>query len=66
MVVKIDDTEPNIFPGIFSTDVELKSPDLVEMILITLIEGRAVRTRVRLDKAKAQTLATQLNETLGD
>ena len=45
MVVKIDDTEPNIFPGIFSTDVELKSPDLVEMILITLIEGRAVRIK---------------------
>ena len=45
--------------------MELKSPDLVEMILITLIEGRAVRIRVRLDKAKAQTLAAQLNETLG-
>jgi hypothetical protein len=33
--------------------------------LITLIEGRAVRIRARLERAKAQALAAQLNETLG-
>jgi hypothetical protein len=65
MVVKIDDTEPNIFPAIHSTDVDLKSQDQIELVLITLIEGRAVRIKVRLDRVKAETLATQLNETLG-
>jgi hypothetical protein len=65
MVVKIDDTEPNIFPAIHSTDVDWKSQDQIELVLITLTEGRAVRIKVRLDRVKAEILAAQLNETLG-
>jgi hypothetical protein len=66
MVLKVDEIEPNIFPAIHSTDVELKPDHQVEIVLITLIEGRAVRVRVRLDKTKAETLVVQLNETLGE
>ncbi len=65
MVLKIDETEPNIFPAILSTDVEFKAQQQLELVLITLIEGKAVRVRVRLDTKKAQTLADQLNGALG-
>jgi hypothetical protein len=65
MVLKIDETEPNIFPAILSTDVELRAQQQLELVLITLIEGKAVRVRVRLDIKKAQTLADQLNGALG-
>ena len=65
MVVKIDNIEPNFFPAVHSTDVDSKSQDQIELVLVTLIEGSAIRIRVRLDRVKAQILAAQLNETLG-
>jgi hypothetical protein len=66
MVIKIDETEPNVFPAIVSTDVESKSNRSFELVLVTVIEGKAVRTRVRLDRTKAALLASQLNAALGD
>ena len=66
MVIKIDETEPNVFPAIVSTDVESKSNRSFELVLVTVIEGKAIRTRVRLDRRKAATLASQLNAALGD
>ena len=65
MVVKIDEIEPNFFPAVHSTDVDFKSQDQIELVLITLIEGSAVRIRVRLDRVKAEILADQLNLALG-
>ena len=65
MVIKIDETEPNIFPAVLSTDVELKSQQEIELVLITVIDGRAVRARVRLDRAKAKGLADKLQAALG-
>ena len=65
MVVKIDEIEPNIFPAVHSTDVDLMSQDQIELVLITLIEGSAVRISVRLDRVKAEILADQLNLALG-
>jgi hypothetical protein len=64
MVIKIDEIEPNIFPPILSTDVELKSQQQIELVLITVIEGRAVRARVRLDRAKANALMDKLKAAL--
>jgi hypothetical protein len=66
MVVKLDQFEPNIFPAVHSTDVELTSPQQIELVLITLIEGRAARIKVRLDRVKAEILAARLNETLAE
>jgi hypothetical protein len=65
MVLKIDDIDPNIFPAVHSTDVDLTSEQQIELVLITLIQGRAVRIKVRLDRVKAEILAAQLNEILG-
>jgi hypothetical protein len=66
MVIKIDEIEPNVFPAVVSTDVEAKPNQPVELVLITVIEGKAVRTRVRLDRAKATVLTKQLKAALGD
>jgi hypothetical protein len=66
MVVKIDKNEPNIFPTVDATDVEAKgSGRELDVILITRIEGQAVRVRVKLDQAKARVLANQLGKVLG-
>jgi hypothetical protein len=65
MVVKIDENEPNVFPTVEATDVEVKTsgPEL-DVVLITRIEGRAVRVRVKLDRAKSRVLAAQLKKAL--
>jgi hypothetical protein len=61
MVVKVDENEPNVFPTVESTDVESRSEgEEIDVVLITRIEGMAVRVRVKLDPAKAQILAEQL------
>ena len=61
MVVKIDENEPNIFPTVDATDVEVKAGGQeIDVVLITRIEGMAVRVRVKLDQTKAQILAEQL------
>jgi hypothetical protein len=61
MAVKVDENEPNVFPTVENTDVESRSEGQeIDVVLITRIEGGAVRVRVKLDPAKAQTLAEQL------
>jgi hypothetical protein len=61
MAVKVDENEPNVFPTVESTDVESRSDgEEIDVVLITRIEGMAVRVRVKLDPAKAQILAEQL------
>jgi D-alanyl-D-alanine dipeptidase len=66
MVVKIDENEPNIFPTVDATDVEAKSTGReLDVVLITRIEGQAVRVRVKFDQAKARVLADQLKKVLG-
>jgi hypothetical protein len=65
VVVKIDENEPNVFPTVDATDVEPKSSGQeLDVVLITRIEGRAVRVRVKLDQAKARALADQLKKAL--
>jgi len=65
MVVKIDENEPNVFPTVDATDVEAKiSGQELDVVLITRIEGQAVRVRVKLDQAKARVLAAQLKKAL--
>jgi hypothetical protein len=65
MVVKIDENEPNVFPTVDATDVEAKtSGQEIDVVLITRIEGRAVRVRVKLDQVKSRILASQLKEAL--
>jgi hypothetical protein len=59
MVVKVDENEPNVFPTVDATDVEARGEE-IDVVLITRIEGRAVRIRVKLDQVKAQILADQL------
>jgi hypothetical protein len=46
--------------------VDLDPPQQIELVLITLIEERAARIEIRLDKAKTGILAVQLNETLAE
>jgi hypothetical protein len=66
MVVKVDENEPNVFPAVDATDVEAKtSGQELDVVLITRIEGQAVRVRVKLDRAKARVLADQLKKALG-
>jgi hypothetical protein len=61
MAVKVDENEPNVFPTVDATDVEARAEGAeIDVVLITRIEGRAVRVRVKLDPVKAQTLAGQL------
>jgi hypothetical protein len=61
MVVKVDGNEPNVFPTVDATDVEVRgNGSEIEVVLITRIEGSAVRVRVKLDQAKARILAGQL------
>jgi hypothetical protein len=65
MTVKIDENEPNVFPTVDATDVEAKtSGQDLDVVLITRIEGRAVRVRVKLDQAKSRVLAAQLKKAL--
>jgi hypothetical protein len=65
MVVKVDENEPNVFPTVDATDVETKtSGQEIDVVLITRIEGRAVRIRVKLDQAKSRILAAQLKRAL--
>jgi hypothetical protein len=66
VVVKIDDNEPNIFPVVDATDVsELPNKGGVEIVLITRIEGKAVRVRVRLDQQKTLRFRDQLKQVVG-
>jgi hypothetical protein len=66
MAVKIDQNEPNVFPTVDATDVEEKNGGQeLDVVLITRIEGQAVRVRVKLDQAKARVLAAQLKKILG-
>ena len=61
MVVKVDENEPNVFPTVDATDVELRAEgEEIDVVLITQIEGKSVRVRVKLNQAKAQILADQL------
>jgi hypothetical protein len=61
MTVKVDENEPNIFPTVERTDVESRAEgEEIDVVLITRIEGMAVRVRVKLDQTKAQILAEQL------
>ena len=61
MAVKVDENEPNVFPMVEKTDVESRANgEEIDVVLITRIEGRAVRVRVKLDPTKAQILAEQL------
>jgi hypothetical protein len=61
MVVKIDENEPNVFPTVDATDVEVRAEgEEIDVVLITRIEGKSVRIRVKLDQTKAQLLAEQL------
>jgi hypothetical protein len=65
MVVKIDENEPNVFPTVDATDVEVKTGGQeIDVVLITRIEGRAVRIRVKLDQGKTRILAAQLKKSL--
>ena len=67
MVVKIDEYEPNVFPAVETTHVELRADAAeIDVVLITRIEGQSVRVRVRLDRAKTQVLADQLKTALED
>jgi hypothetical protein len=45
--VKIDEIEPNFFPAVHSTDVDFKSQDQIELVLITPLKG--VRLGSELD-----------------
>jgi hypothetical protein len=61
MAVKVDENDPNVFPMVEKTDVESRTGgEEIDVVLITRIEGRAVRVRVKLDQTKAQILAEQL------
>ena len=61
MVVKVDENEPNVFPTVDATDVEIRAEGKeIDVVLITQIEGKSVRVRVKLNQAKAQILADQL------
>jgi hypothetical protein len=61
MAVKVDENEPNVFPMVEKTDVEARAEGKeIDVVLITRIEGKSVRIRVKLDQAKAQILADQL------
>jgi hypothetical protein len=66
MVVKIDENEPNIFPTIDGTDVEVRAArQEIDAVLITRIEGKPVRIKIRLGQTKARNLSAQLREALG-
>jgi hypothetical protein len=61
MAVKVDENEANVFTMVEKTDVESRAHgEEIDVVLITRIEGRAVRVRVKLDPTKAQILAEQL------
>jgi hypothetical protein len=65
VVVKIDENEPNIFPAIDATDVNARANEQqIDLVFITRIEGKPIRVRVKLDRAKARVLAGQLSEAL--
>ena len=65
MVVKIDENEPNIFPAVETTDVDVRADgEEIDLVLITRIEGKAVRIRVKLDRTKSRALVGQLEEAL--
>jgi hypothetical protein len=50
MAVKVDENEPNVFPMVEKTDVESRSDwEEIDVVLITRVEGRTVRVRVKLD-----------------
>jgi hypothetical protein len=66
MVVRIDDVEPNIFPGIDATDVVRSTDGKLDVVLIVRIDGNAARVRVRLERSKAQKLSDQLIAALAD
>lgn len=61
MVVKVDENEPNVFPTVDATDVEVRAEgEEIDVVLITQIDGKSVRVRVKLNPAKAHILAEQL------
>jgi hypothetical protein len=63
--VKIDENEPNIFPVVDTTDVNVRDGSQeIDVILITRIGGVPVRIKVRLDRTKAQLLSRQLKAVL--
>jgi hypothetical protein len=65
VVVKIDENEPNIFPVVDTTDVNVRDGSQeIDVILITRIGGVPVRIKVRLDRTKAQLLSRQLKAVL--
>ena len=66
MVVRIDDVEPNVFPGIDDTDVVRSTEGQLDIVLIVRIDGRAARVRMRLDQSKAAKLSDQLIAALAD
>lgn len=66
MVIKIDEIEPNVFPTVDATDVDARPNEQgLDLVLITRIEGKATRLRVRLDHQKALRLSGQLKGALG-
>ncbi len=66
MVIKIDEIEPNVFPTVDATDVDARPNEQgLDLVLITRIEGKATRVRVRLDHQKALRLSGQLKGALG-
>jgi hypothetical protein len=65
VVVRIDENEPNVFPTVDATTENARASEQeIDLILITRIEGKPVRVRVKLNRAKTQVLAGQLKEVL--
>jgi hypothetical protein len=65
VTVKIDENEPNVFPTVDATVVNVRTgaPE-IDVTLITRIDGKPVRVRVKLDRVKTQVLAAQLTDAL--
>jgi|HubBroStandDraft_6_1064221.scaffolds.fasta_scaffold614043_2 hypothetical protein len=61
MTVTVTEAEPNVFPTVDLVDAR-RNGDEIEVVLVTRIEGRSVRVRVRLKQTMAQSLADKINE----
>jgi uncharacterized membrane protein len=59
MTVKIDGTEPNIFPAVEGIDVRDAGRN-AEVILATKIEGKLTTVTIKLSYEQANTLANGL------
>ncbi len=62
MTVTVTEAEPNIFPSVDLVDARRNGAE-IEVVLVTRIEGRPVRVRVRLEQAMAQSLANKIKGT---